>query len=340
MSEILLNLDNFSHNITQIARKIGGTDKIIAVLKDNAYGHGAKIMAKSAANLGIKFACVRNQSEAKEIEKYFKNILILSHIPNGKEKSKFIYAINEIAALNLIKPNSKIHLAIDTLMHRNGINSSEFQKACEIAKSRNLKLMGAFTHFRCADEIGSDYFAQNELFKKAKFSLKIIAAQFGYENLIFHSHNSAALTRCDKIDDDFVRIGMAMYGYNEFNENLNLKPVLSLWANKISQRVLKKGECVGYGAKFCAKKDMEIATYDLGYADGLFRYNGEGNLALADGKFILGTMSMDSFSCENLTDEICVFNDARIWADFFDTINYEILVKLSPKIKRKTIKSE
>lgn len=340
MAEICLNLDHFSHNISQIANKIGSANKIIAVLKDNAYGHGAKIIAKNAAKLGIKFACVRNLREAKEIEKYFDEILILSHIPNGKEKGKFIYAINDISALNLIKPNTKIHFAIDTLMHRNGINSSDFEIACKIAKEKKLKLLGAFTHFRCADEIGADYFAQNEMFKKAKFALKSAAAKVGYENLIFHSHNSAALTRCDALDDEFVRVGMALYGYDEFDESLNLKPILSLWAHKISQRVLKKGQCVGYGAKFCALNDMKIATYDLGYADGLFRYNASRNLPLANGKSILGVMSMDSFSCESWDEKICVFDDARIWARFFDTICYEILVKLSPNIKRKTIKSE
>ncbi len=62
---------------------------------------------------------------------------------------------------------------------------------------------------------------------------------------------------------------------------------------------------------------MEVATYDLGYADGLFRYNGKGELVLGNGKVMLGKMSMDSFSCENSGEEICVFKDADIWADFF-----------------------
>ena len=79
---------------------------------------------------------------------------------------------------------------------------------------------------------------------------------------------------------------------------------------------------------------MKIATYDLGYGDGLLRYNGKGDLRLGNGEQILGKMSMDSFCASNCGGEICVFDDARVWAEFFGTISYEILVKLSPQIKR------
>lgn len=337
MSEILISSQNLSHNISQIAKKIGDVDKIIAVLKDNAYGHGAVLIAKELKNLGIKHACVRNTSEANEIKDFFDDILILSQIPNGEENQDFIYAINDISGIEKIKEGSKIHFAIDTLMHRNGILLEDFEIACNLAKKRNLRLLGAYTHFRCADEYGSDYFAQKTAYKKSKESLKNIAHKFGYENLVFHSHNSAATNRAETIDDNFVRVGISIYGYNEFNNSLNLKPILSLWAHQISKRVLKKGWCVGYGAKFCADNDINIATYDLGYSDGLFRYNGNGELFLENGKKLLGKMSMDSFSCEDSGEKICIFKDVTQWANFFNTINYEILVKLSPKIKRKII---
>ncbi|ASM35477.1 alanine racemase [Campylobacter sputorum subsp. bubulus] len=337
MSEILINLNNLKHNVSQISTKIGSVRKIIAVLKDNAYGHGLVLMAKELANLGVRYACVRSIDEANDIKEFFDDILVLSHIPNGNENIDFTYAINDLSALEIIKENSKIHFAIDTLMHRNGILQKDFELACKIAKKRNLKLLGAYTHFRSADEIGSDYFAQKMVYEKSKKSLKAVACKFGYENLVFHSHNSAATNRAEKIDDDFIRVGISLYGYNEFCDTLNLKPILSLWANRVSKRVLKKGCCVGYGAKFCAKEDINIATYDLGYADGLFRYNGNGELFIENGKKLLGKMSMDSFSCEDSGEKICIFKDVTKWANFFNTINYEILVKLSPRIKRKIV---
>ena len=120
------------------------------------------------------------------------------------------------------------------------------------------------------------------------------------------------------------------FGYGDGS----LKKVLKLYAQKLSSRELKKGQGIGYGGTYVADRSLKVATYDLGYADGLFRYNGKGQLKLANGKELLGKMSMDSFSCEDSGEEICVFNDANLWAEFFHTINYEILVKLHPSIKR------
>ena len=113
--------------------------------------------------------------------------------------------------------------------------------------------------------------------------------------------------------------------------------MLSLWAKRVSRRVLKSGQSVGYGAKFIAKDDINVATYDLGYGDGLLRYSGEGELRLASGEMVLGKISMDSFSCKDSGEWVCVFEDANVWANFFGTINYDILVKLSPNITRKFI---
>ena len=92
-----------------------------------------------------------------------------------------------------------------------------------------------------------------------------------------------------------------------------------------------------YGAKFIAKDDINVATYDLGYGDGLLRYGGYGELRLANGELVLGKISMDSFSCKDSGEWVCVFEDANVWANFFGTINYDILVKLSPNITRKFI---
>ncbi len=93
---------------------------------------------------------------------------------------------------------------------------------------------------------------------------------------------------------------------------------------------MQKSQSLGYGGSYVATDTINIATYDLGYGDGLFRYDGKKDLILPNGKKILGKMSMDNFSCEDCGDEICVIKDANEMAQFFNTINYEILVKLSP----------
>ena len=259
MSEIRLNKAAYIHNLTKICDKAGGKEKVIVVLKDNAYGHGARLIASEAKKFGIKNCAVKSEFEADEIADIFENILILSHIPTGDESAKFTYAINDIDALLKIKENTKINLAIDTGMHRNGLDISELDYAFEILARRNLELLGAYTHFRASDELNADYFVQRENFNAAKAKILALCDEFGIKKPIFHSHNSAALERASAVEDEMVRVGIAQYGYAQFNGSLNLKPVLSLWAKRVSRRVLKSGQSVGYGAKFIASSFIAFA---------------------------------------------------------------------------------
>lgn len=332
MSELVLNRSAYIHNLTKICAKAGGKDRVILVLKDNAYGHGAALVGREAASYGIKFCAVKNEAEARELEPFFEHILILSHIPHGGESERFIYAINDISLISKFKKGARVHIAVDTLMHRNGVAVDETRAACEAALAHGLQICGAFTHFRSAEELSSDYFVQRRNFAAAKAVVREIC---GEGDLVFHSHNSAATERFGELADECVRVGIAAYGYAQFDDSLELKRVASLWAHKVSGRVLKKGQCAGYGAKFCANEDMQIAVYDLGYGDGLLRYAGEGELKTAGGQRLLGKMSMDSFCCEDVGDKICVFDDASVWADFFRTISYDVLTKLSPSISRR-----
>ena len=329
MALITLDKKAYEYNLTEIATKAGGFDKVICVLKDNAYGHGIELIAPLAKALGINFVALKNEAQAVLLEGFFKNILILSHHPNGNENPNFIYALNAKGDLEKLKKGTRIHLAIDTGMHRNGLLSCELEEVFDRAKRFNIYIEGLFTHFASADELNSTYFVQKELFEQAKQK----ALKLSSQRLVFHSHNSAALFRCEALPaHEMCRVGLAQFGYNEFSSNL--KRVLKLYAHRLSFRSLKVGQSVGYGGVFTATKELQIATYDLGYADGLFRYNGKGKLKLANGSCLLGRMSMDSFSCEDFGEQICVFEDAGVWATFFHTIEYEILVKLSPFIPR------
>ena len=329
MALIRLDKKAYEHNLTLIASKAGGFDRIICVLKDNAYGHGDFLIAPLARSLGVKFVAFRNEDEALKFSDLFDNILILSHIPNSKENENFIYALNSKEHLYKYKSGTKLHIAIDTGMHRNGISLDDIAFIFKEAKNLGLDILGLFTHFASSDEYDASFFVQREKFRQAKK----IAQSLSSKKLSFHSHNSSALFRSAFLDDDeLCRVGLVQFGYCAFENSL--KKVLSLYAHKLSQRILRKNEALGYGLRFFAKEDINIATYDLGYADGLFRYDASAQLLLANKKPILGKMSMDSFSCEDFGDELCVFDDVSSWAKFFNTIEYEILVKLNSKIKR------
>ena len=273
---------------------------------------------------------MRNIQEAQSISHYFPYILVLSDIP--KEAIEFHFAINELEDIKKFPKSSRVELKIDTGMHRNGIRMDEIDEALEMIKKRSLTLTGVFTHFRSADELSSELFWQYSNWQEAKRRVLQKCKALGLQKPHFHAANSAALFRLG-CEDDFARVGIAMYGYLEMDAVFDapkLKPVLSLWAKRVARRVVKKGERIGYGGDFEAKEDMEVATYDCGYGDGIFR----ALQTLKDGK-ILGRVSMDYVSVASNKERICIFDDAKKVAKELGTISYEVLVKLSPYIPRK-----
>jgi alanine racemase len=139
------------------------------------------------------------------------------------------------------------------------------------------------------------------------------------------------------LEQDIIRLGIGAYGYNELPscyDRLNLKPVLSLWAKRVSTRVLKKGERVGYGGTFIAPKKMVVSTYDLGYGDGWMRSSTMKSFITAEGLPILGRVSMDYISLESSKDEVCIVDDALLAGRQTGTISYEIITQLSIDIER------
>lgn len=328
MAFIRLNKANYFANLASLQKKAKSLDRLILVLKDNAYGHGLKEISNLAFEYGVRKIALKNLADASLVEAEFEDILLLSHVPNGLEnapdkKANLSFAINSLEAIEDFAFGSKVYLKVDTGMHRNGICPKDIKQALKLIKKANLDLKGAFTHFASTNTQAS----QMQVFKKIKSELKAQNSE-----LLFHSFNSQAIFNKSLPDDELCRIGLAQFGYNSLNDSL--KPVLSLWAEKLSSRILKKGECVGYEARFCSLKDMQVSCYDLGYGDGLFRYDARGELALANGQKLIGVMSMDSFSIEGSEPLVCVFEDARGFASFFDTIVYEVLVKLNASIKR------
>ena len=330
MAYIKLNRKNLLYNIKELSLKSGNIKHLSAVLKDNAYGHGIKEIAKIVSDAGVQEAVVIDINEAKAIKSYFKNILILNDTPI--KALNFSFAVTSLKALKSAPKDAKIELKVDTGMHRNGILMSELSQALTIIKQKKLNLFGVFTHFRSADELSSELFWQIKNFQE----VKRVVLNRGFRPR-FHSHNSAALLRSSNFSEDIARVGIAMYGYNEVPKIFNtptLKPVLSLWAKRVSTRELKKGQRVGYGGDFIAPKDMQISTYDIGYGDGLFRGSSKSSLIVAEGLPILGRVSMDFISLESTKDEVCIFNDALQVAKHFNTISYEITTSLKANLKR------
>jgi alanine racemase len=320
MSYIKINKNNLYHNLDLLSKRLGSKDKLAVVLKDNAYGHGLVLIAKLISEYGIKRVIVKDESEAIKIRELFEDIIILN--PNFTAYyDNFSLVISSHIQLKRVK-DQKIHLKFDTGMHRNGFDIQKID-------TTKLNLVGIMTHFRSADEIGSEQFWQQQNWKKIKDIYKDSKA-------FFHSGNSATVLRLNSYEDDFARCGIAVYGYHHMDRSFgefDLRPVLTLYAQKLSSRELKKGDRVGYGGVGLIDRDMVVSTYDVGYADGFFRYDGMDEFCI-DSKRVIGRISMDSISIEGDSDKVAIIKDAKELSKRFNTISYDILAKLNPLIKR------
>lgn len=338
MAYINLNKKNYFNNLDIITKQTKSIDKIALVLKDNAYGHGIVEVARMAQEYGISKAVVQNYDEASKIQEFFEYILVLADSPK-EVNSKIRYTINDLESIKKFPKGTLVELKVDTGMHRNGVKMDELYTAFVRIKEQGLILEALFTHHRSADELSSEWFWQTDNFKKVKVHANELAREFGCKELRFHSSNSAALFRDSNFSEDMARVGIAAYGCMELPSALKpegFKPVLSLYARKLSSRDLKRGQCVGYGGAYRAEKNEVVSNYDFGYGHGFLRACADG-YKTPDGYKIVGRISMDnsSFLCDK--DEILLFNDARELSRVAQTIAYEILTSLKAGIQRKTI---
>ena len=343
MAYITLNKNNFFHNLDIISKQTQSKDKIAIVLKDNAYGHGLLEMASMAQEYGITKCVVQNSQEAKLIEDFFDYILVLADYPkqtNPKQTNpKIRYTINDKNSIKYFPKGTKVELKIDTGMHRNGIAEDELYDTFQKIKEQGLILEAIFTHHRSADELSSEWFWQNDAFKKIKQKSITFAKEFGFEKLRFHSSNSASLFRFDTFDEDMARVGIASYGCMDMPKSLLLeefKPVLSLYGSKISSRLLQSGKKVGYGASYEMKGEGVVSNYDIGYGAGFLRNNSNSYIT-PQGFKLIGRVSMDNSSFISEEDELLIFDNALKASYYSQTISYEVLTSLKENIERRVI---
>ncbi|RXJ60730.1 alanine racemase [Candidatus Marinarcus aquaticus] len=337
MARILLNKSHLFHNLQLIESKIKDKNKIAVVLKDNAYGHGIVEIGTLCKEYGVRNAVVHSVAEAEKIVTLFDNILILADKQPPSYSHTFHMTINCINDIELMQKNTKVQLKVDTGMHRNGVAIEELEEAILGIYNKGLILSGVFTHHKSADELSSVFFWQKNNFKKVKKEVIKICEKLFLPIPIFHSSNSSATFRDNSFDDDWVRVGIALYGYLDTNPIFGipkLKPVLSLYVNKLSSRKLLKNQCIGYGGTYTAQEDMDVSTYDTGYGHGFLRLNERKKFFTPEGYEVLGRVSMDNLSLNTTKDEICLFNNAWPLAKAHDTITYEIITSLKPDIPR------
>jgi alanine racemase len=320
MATIYLNKKNLFFNLDKISQI---NPNILAVIKDNAYGHGIITFSKMLIEYGIKKVCVRNNIEADIVKNAFEEVIVFYPETNRNAKN-ISYSINSLLQLKKNR-HPYIHLKIDTGMHRNGILIDELDEALEIIKKKGLELRGVFSHFCCADETANDTFIQYKRFEEVRNRVIEFCKKNNLNLPYFHLANSEGLLKLP-FTFDYVRPGIAMYGGID-----GFKPVMKLVANTISKRIISSFQGVGYNKNFMSDKEMRVSTIDIGYGDGIPYFKNGAKLKETNA---LGKISMDSMIVEGEWDEVVVFDDVKEFVKNFDTISYDILVKMSMRIKR------
>ena len=361
-----IDLSALTHNFNLIKSKSENA-LIMSVVKANAYGHSVEDIAPALEKAGTDWFAVSNIDEAVQLRKIGikKPVLILGYTPVEMAEKLCFYNISqcvyskEYASLlsenaKQSKVNIKIHLKLDTGMSRLGFDCrddmlSGINEAVFSATLDNLICEGVFTHFAESDrEIALD-----DGFTELQYQRFLKATDYltknGIKPQFCHCSNSAALISDKDKHLNLVRPGIILYGLTPSSASqftLDFKPVMTLKSVISMVKTIKKGDEVSYGRTFKAEKEMKIATVAAGYADGYPRALSMGGYVLINGKKanILGRICMDQMlvdvtDIENakMGDEVLLFGkdlSVDILAEKTNTINYEIVCGISPRVPR------
>ncbi len=360
-----INLDNLAHNMREI-RRISKSKDIIAVIKADAYGHGALDIAAVLLENGATRFAVATLNEALELKRdgIEVPIMILGFTPVEQiceilnydiEQTVFTFQHAEEISKAASKTNkvAKIHIKVDTGMGRIGFlpNEESVEEVHRISKLPNLHIEGLFSHFSSADEKDKKY-TNYQLNNFNWFYEELIKRDININ--IRHIANSPGIIDVPQAHFEAVRPGIILYGYypseNILREKIDLKPVMSIKANIIHIKTLPEGEYISYGRKFETDKRSVIATLPIGYADGYTRLLNDKAKVIVKGKFapVIGRICMDQCmidvthieGVENGDEVIiigesqgCRFNADNI-AEIIGTINYEVLCMISKRVPR------
>ncbi|MDO8575401.1 MAG: alanine racemase [bacterium] len=364
--QITVFKDNLLHNLNEFQQIIGKNDKrIVPVLKSNAYGHGLVNTARILDPLHLPFFCVDSFFEALSLRKenIQSPILIIGYvysetvIQNNLKNISFVVTnldyLKEISTLTLkFNKKTKIHLKIDTGMHRQGIQKEEINESIKIiSENSNLELEGICTHLADADGDTKTYTL--EQIKEWNSAVSIFKNKFPSIKYV-HGSASAGSLFVDQMEGNVFRLGIGLYGLGtgeELKKKVNLKPALEFRTIISGVKKIKKGEKVGYNGTFEAPKDMTIATIPAGYNEGIDRrLSNKGFVKINSGKFapIIGRVSMNITTIDitdlpevRAKDSVVVIsshktdkNSVEEIARVCGTIPYEILIHVPGYLRR------
>lgn len=365
---IELDRNALRHNVEVLRKLLPDGCELMPAVKANAYGHGAVLISRELNRLGINAFCVASAAEGAELREngVCGEILILGYthpkqfsLLNRYNLSQTVIDLPYAEVLNEYKERIKVHIAVDTGMHRLGEPYENVENICEMFRFRNLKVEGIYTHL-CADDTESPEdraftLAQGQAFYQVISQLKTCGCIFPKVHLLA----SYGLINYPSLGGDYARVGIALYGMLSIRTDtercsLPLWPVLSVKTRVAAVKALRKGEAAGYGLQFVSTQDSRIAVLAIGYADGLPRALscGVGKVLISGCEApIIGRVCMDQtlVDISSISDvkagDVAViigrYGDAKITAcdlaEQTGTISNEILSRLGERLQREII---
>ncbi len=365
-----INLDTALYNWNEIVKLSNGR-KIMPVVKADAYGHGANILAKLYEDNGAYGFAVSNINEAIKLRKFGikKDILVLGFTPIKYIQQMYAFNITQaVYCIDYAKQLSeaacinnfviKTHIKLDTGMNRIGFDcrNDSFLGLTEVRECLtlpSLKFNGIFTHFSSADSINSD----DVEFTEKQYSLFADAVQNlkgnGFNFEFIHCCNSASSALSESNYGNLIRPGIILYGLPP-SAGLNIgyapKQVMSVKSVVSMVKGIDEGDSVSYGRTFTATEKIRIATIPIGYADGYPRAMSNKGKVIINGQFapIVGRICMDQMTVDvskiddvNIGTEVTVIGqDGGLSISFDDiankcnTISYEIMCNISIRMPR------
>ncbi len=355
-----IDLDAIIENVQQTKKILVNTEKLIAVVKANAYGHGQLQIAEAALEAGADMLAVAILDEALLLRRHGIKapILVLGAVPAvyvklAAEQNLALTVFDRswvLEARDILRVHGQsidIHVKVDTGMTRLGVQSfTELTELLEEIDNKALRLQGVMTHFATADELD-----ERQLRSQIN-SFEAILAKLPVKPAYIHSGNSAGILRFPEAHYNAVRLGIAMYGLSPSEQikpllPFNLKPALSLHTRLTQVKCVAPGTKVSYGAKYTTTDYEWIGTLPIGYADGWFR-SLTGQEVLINGLRvpIVGTICMDQCMVRlphkleagthvtliGSNGEDTVTTDEL--AAKLGTINYEIVCAISSRMPR------
>lgn len=305
-----IDLENLKNNVEEIKSSIHDNCEFMAVVKANGYGHGSVEISRYLNKINVYNFAVATINEAIELREggVRGDILILGYTHPSRFNDLIKYDLiqtivdyNYAEDLKKFEKIIRVHLKIDTGMHRLGEDFHNLDTINKIFSFKNLKIEAIFSHLYVVDSDNKeDIFCTEEQIKNFFNIAEDIKERFN-KNIKLHIQNSYGALNYPNLPCDYVRIGISMYGVksslnDNIKSNVRLKPVLSIKARVAVVKGIHNGDSVSYGREFIAKSDMRVATVTIGYADGIPRNISQSNTyVLVNGRKapIIGRVCMD-----------------------------------------------